>query len=326
MRIAVIGSCGHSGAALDGIKSSKGRDVLCAVSGAPEDNTARLKERAAELNPSAAYYPDYCEMLDKEKPDICVVDNVFYKHKDAAVASLSRGIPTYCEKPLAMDLQGLGQVEAAAGKTGVLLWAMQTARYDPWFYTAYQLIKQGAIGDVLMLNAQKSYRLGNRAAHYRKRKTYGGTIPWVAIHSLDLIRFLSGVEPNTVYAFHSTRCNCGHGDLESYGQILMKLDNGIAASVNFDFLRPESAPTHGDDRVRVLGSEGVLEVRGNRVYLIDKNGESEPPLLRPKGIWDAFLAAVSGQPGLLTTADSIASTRAALTARESADKDCLLRL
>ena len=326
MKVAIIGSCGHSGVALDGIEKSGGRDILCAYSGTFDDNIECLSARITDSRLGAVHYTDYCEMMDKEKPDICVVDNVFYKHKDAAVAALLRGIPTYCEKPLALDIDGLAQIEAAANKTGALLWAMQTARYDSWFYTAYNLIKRGAIGRVLMLNAQKSYRLGSRKQYYRKRETYGGTIPWVAIHSLDLIRFLSGSEPSSVYAFHSTSCNQGHGELESFGQIQLKLENGITASVNFDFLRPEGAPTHGDDRVRVLGSEGVIEVRDSKVYLIDKNGEGEPALLNPPNIWDAFMEAASGGQGLITTSDSIASTKVALIARESADRGCLLRI
>jgi predicted dehydrogenase len=319
MKIAVIGCCGHSKAALDQISASNGRQILCGFAGLEEDNIAGLRRKIGELGLDAPYYKDYRELLEREKPDACIVDSVFYRHAQTAAAALSMGIATYCEKPLALDLAGLELVRKAQKSTGALLWAMQTARYDPWFYTAHSLIRQGAVGQVLMLNGQKSYTLGNRGAHYRARETYGGSIPWVAIHSIDLIHLLSGSAVETVYAVQSTKGNRGHGELESYGQIVMTMTGGVQAGINFDLLRPGSAPTHGDDRIRVAGTEGVLEVRANQLYLLDQNGMSQPELQSPPTIWRAFLDAAAGVPGLITTESSLESTRIALLARQSAD-------
>ena len=37
------------------------------------------------------------------------------------------------------------------------------------------------------------------------------------------------------------------------------LDNGGTASLRMDYVRPETAPTHGDDRLRIAGTRGVVE-------------------------------------------------------------------
>jgi hypothetical protein len=63
--------------------------------------------------------------------------------------------------------------------------------------------------------------------------------------------------------------------------LLFRLANGGTATCHLDFLRPESAHTHGDDRLRIAGSEGVLEAEDldNRVKLISAKGKSgELPL------------------------------------------------
>ena len=325
LKICIIGGCGHVYMIFEGIAASKGQHVLCAYSGTEEDNINALHNMVQNAGIQAPYYTDYREMLDKEQPDICVVDNVFYRHSEAAAYALSKGITTFCEKPLAVSLPELDKVSSAAQSTGALLWAMQTARYDPLFYTARKLIKDGAIGDVLMLNGQKSYRLGSRPAFYHKRETFGGSIPWVAIHSIDTILSLVENKVESVYATHSVSGNQDHGELEASGQILLCFSDGVHAGINFDYLRPAAAPTHGDDRVRIAGTEGVLEVRAGQIHLIDKNGESQPELITPPSAWEAFADAHNGRPGLITTDSSIESTRIALLAREAADRDEIVK-
>ena len=319
LKICIIGCCGHVGMVLEGIAANSEQQVLCAYSGTEEDNIGTLHNILQNAGIQAPYYADYHEMLDQEQPDICVVDNVFYRHSEAAAYALSKGITTFCEKPLAVSLPELEKVSIAAKNTGALLWAMQTMRYDPLLYTARHLITQGAIGEVLMLNAQKSYKLGSRPVFFRKRETFGGSIPWVAIHPIDLIHSMVDNKVETVYATHNTKGNQNHGELEASGQILLCLSGGVNAGINFDYLRPTNAPTHGDDRIRAAGTEGVLEVRANQIYLIDKNGESQPEIMTPPSVWEAFVDAYKGQPGLITTENSIESTRIALLARESAD-------
>ena len=46
------------------------------------------------------------------------------------------------------------------------------------------------------------------------------------------------------------------------------------ATVTVDFLRDEDADTHGDDRIRVVGDKGILEVKDERLYLF-KDGEEQ---------------------------------------------------
>ena len=59
--------------------------------------------------------------------------------------------------------------------------------------------------------------------------------------------------------------NGGYGDLEATSQLMMTMQGGVCAQVSADYLRPANAPTHGDDRVRVVGTESVLEVRDDKV-------------------------------------------------------------
>ena len=91
------------------------------------------------------------------------------------------------------------------------------------------------------------------------------------------------------------------------------------ASVNADYFRPLSAPTHDDDRLRIAGSEGVVEYREGKVLLIDKNGRQELPLPKEQNIFEQFLRRIGGENTGVTPEEGFTVTRLALAARRAAD-------
>ena len=109
---------------------------------------------------------------------------------------------------------------------------------------------------------------------------------------------------------------------------MMTMTDGVCAQVSADYLRPANAATHGDDRVRAAGTEGGIEVRGDQVGLINaQNDGSVPvPLRECPMIFEDFIHTLEGHgTGALDLAESIADSRLALLARESADTGMLVR-
>ena len=53
-------------------------------------------------------------------------------------------------------------------------------------------MRDGTVGQIRLMNAQKSYKLGRRNEFYKIRSTYGGTIPWVGSHAIDWLYWFSG--------------------------------------------------------------------------------------------------------------------------------------
>ena len=261
-------------------------------------------------------------MTEAEHPDVLVVDGLFCDHEEMTLYALASNIHVYCDKPLSLTLEGLKRIEQAASQSSAVLWAMQTARYDPWFYTAKCLIDEGAIGDIRLLSARKSYRLGQRAPFFRERALHGGLIPWVAIHGIDFIRFLYPKAVQQVFASHSTLPGGGSGELEVSAQLMLTMENEVSAQVSADYLRPANAPTHGDDRVRAAGTCGVIEVENEQVWLInaEHDGRTAMPLRECPMIFEDFIHTLEGHgTGLLDLTESIEDSRLALLAREAAD-------
>ena len=102
----------------------------------------------------------------------------------------------------------------------------------------------------------------------------------------------------------------------------MRLENGGQAAANIDYFRPKGAPSHGDDRLRVAGADGVVEVMDHKTMLITPNGVEELPLEEPKAMFAEFLRSIDDEtsPYRQSHDDVYALTDVCIRAQESADR------
>lgn len=273
--------------------------------------------------PDLHAYADWREMLDREPVDILGEAGGDSERHRVLVAAGQRGIPCLAEKPLACSLGELEEVRIAVDAAGVQLSMLLTMRFEAAYRVVREAILGGAIGEVCQASFQKSYRLGNRPAWQRSPQTFSGIIPFIGIHALDCIRWCTGREYVSVFGWSANVAHPEMGALEDQGQVLALLDNGGMASARLDYCRPTSAPTHGDDRMRVAGSRGVIETapNGTGVTLItEEEGPRELPIPDlPEGQFANFVRAVQGRGACDVPAeDCFRATEVSLKARDSA--------
>lgn len=330
MKMVQIGAAGHYAYALPTAKKyGLALTGLCLTH--PDDKLDRAKRELAEYGFCPRVYEDFREMLLSEMPDIAVVNSVMAENSEIAAFALEHGISVFCEKPVATEKTSLLHLEKTyhaakrryAGVRNLCFCGMFGIDYLPHFETAYRFVKAGGLGDIRLANAQKSYKMGRREPYYSNRALYGGTIPWVAIHAIEWVQRIGGLSPVAVTAYGSTACNAGNGTMEASTLCLFSCEGGRMASVSADVMRPGTAPTHDDDRLRLVGSDGVLEVRGGHVYVIDREGDRELPLVRPEHeLFEEFLLEVMGEGTCRVRAeDAFSATRTALAARLSQDTE-----
>lgn len=323
----MIGATGHTNYVFSGLRELPEVTLAAMSVGSAGETLDKVRQTAHAEGHSPVVYADYMKMLDEVEPDIVAVACHFHDHARITAEVLRRGIHVFVEKPIATtldDLAMLREVYAAAKGKGVHLAAMLGIRYEPAFLSAWLAVCDGAVGEVRLLQAQKSYRLGRRGEPFTKRHTYGGTIPWVGSHAIDWIHWYSNQRFESVYATHSTLYNEGHGELELTAQCQFTMSGETIASVSIDYLRPNEAPSHGDDRIRIAGTAGVLEVRDQQVLLVNarQSGMQELPLVPRREIFADFVRQINGAGRCLVSAeDSFYVTEACLRALMSADEN-----
>ena len=193
MKIAQIGGAGHAFYAYDAIKRH-GFDFAALApgnAGIGEEGTKETLEQLRRGGFSPVLFANWKAMIDEAKPDIVIVNPWFNDIAECSVYALGRDINVFSEKPLASDIQKLRELEIALASSKGKLAGMFETRYEPAFLAAKKAINDGLIGEVRMMDSRKSYKLGKRPVFYSSEENYCGIIPWVAIHAIDWMKWLS---------------------------------------------------------------------------------------------------------------------------------------
>jgi predicted dehydrogenase len=96
-----------------------------------------------------------------------------------------------------------------------------------------------------------------------------------------------------------------------------------------DYLRPAIAATHGDDRLRVIGTDGFIEVNEGdpAITLAGRNGIEMIPFGETENLFVEFIRNLrSGTSSRITADDCFYITDVVLRARQAADEANLLEL
>lgn len=328
-KICFIGASGHWGYLTHGMASLKNTEITAFAPSFENENLDALKNLEIHEK-KGKFYRNYLEMLDSERPDIVSITPRYDLIAPIILETVKRGIHVIAEKPLAFSLEQLDEIKEAVKKSGIQLSMMMGIRYEPAFFTAKKVVEAGRIGEPLLIQAQKSYRWGTRPEWYKKRETYGSTINWVGIHALDWARWVSGLEFQEISAAHANLIHPDFAGCQDIATVQAKMSNGALAVFNFDYLRPAQAKTHGDDRLRIAGSKGVLEVIGreNRLYIIDEAGEHEnEPLLTPPDFMADFINELEGKgKAFISAEDAYKTTEIAIKATLAADNQRVVQI
>jgi len=327
LKVCIIGGSGHYSYATE-------RGYLCnaeiiAIAEGPDKSRCdHVYTEICKKYTNVKYYTDYTIMLDEENPDIAVVNPYMIYNAKISIDCLKRGIHVFSEKPAATTLGDLADLAEAYKKYGKIYSNMMDLRFAPGFYEAKLFIDAGGVGEVRLLNARKSYKLGTRGDMYKNSELFGGLIPWVGIHAVDWFYYFTGSKFLSVYASESQQGNKGYGDLGMTAVCHFNMENEVIATVTIDYMRPEGAITHGDDRVRIVGTSGVVEVQGGEAYAIDATGEKELVFTKPRiHIFDEFIKAVSGEANNLPTAkDAFYVTEVCIKARMAAETGKVIKI
>jgi predicted dehydrogenase len=327
IRLAILGFDGHPGEITGPLPRLPDIDVV-----AVHDADPKAMERAAR-NPrlsKAKQYTSYEQMLDSEKLDLVAVCNNNGERARAVLACTGRRLNVIAEKPLAATRKDFDAVRRSVLQNKVALGMLLPMRFDSPYIAMKKIVDEGLIGEVAQIGAQKSYKAGDRAAWFLKRDTYGSTILWIGIHMIDLMRWTSGRD-----LVETAGCS-GHvafpqlGEMDNVTASLFRLDNGGVGTLRMDYLRSPTAETHGDDRLRLAGTDGVLEYQESTGVTL-MTGKRKPERLtalppRQSVFIDYLQATYNGKPTMLPLRDIWRVNEITIAAHEAAEGSRFIKI
>ena len=144
---------------------------------------------------------------------------------------IERGIPTFCEKPVAAALEETIDLARLAADSDTQVHVGFQRRFDNGYRNAKAAVDSGELGFVHTIRAATHDQAPPHAAYI---PTSGGIFRDCNVHDFDIIRFVTGREVVSVYATGSNKGAdffAEAGDVDT-GAALLTLDDGTLAQVS----------------------------------------------------------------------------------------------
>jgi 1,5-anhydro-D-fructose reductase (1,5-anhydro-D-mannitol-forming) len=256
-----------------GIGDIARKRVLPAILAEPRSKLYGLLTRdpcKAEAYPGARVFTDLAEALRDPAIDAVYVALPVALHAEATIASLRAGKHVLCEKPVGLNYGQAETMATAALESGRLLGVAYFRRLYPKLMRAKQLVAEGAIGRLLLVEANLHGWLESPDRGWLKDPTLagGGPLYDIGSHRIDACNFLLG-KPLRAMGLLS---NALHElAVEDSATTLMQYAGGVHAVVD---VRWNSRIQR--DQFRIVGVEGEINLdplNGPTLRLRDSEGK-----------------------------------------------------
>lgn len=180
-KVAVIGRTGKGnyGHGLDVVWNDIDQAEVVAVA----DVDAEGRAAAAKRLKAPRTYADYCQMLEKERPQIVSVAPRWLDcHRDMVVACAESGCHVFLEKAMCQTLEQADEMIAALEKQNLKLAIAHQTRYSPSLRHVQRAIADGVLGDIVEL----------RGRGKEDRRGGGEDLMVLGTHVMDMMRLFAG--------------------------------------------------------------------------------------------------------------------------------------
>jgi myo-inositol 2-dehydrogenase / D-chiro-inositol 1-dehydrogenase len=331
---AVLGQAPNerSGTALIGV-GNRGSYLLTAVMDQPNARVVALCDNKPDRLDSAASAAsrdnpattsDWRKILDRKDVDAVFIATPPYLHPEMAIAALKAGKHVYCEKPIGITADSVRELVQVAKATNRVFQAGQQMRSMRQLGEAVRKIREGAIGDVLFVKAQRHASAdldhkGSSADWYFNVKKSGGYLIEQSVHNLDACNWAIGSHPVRAAGFGGIGLykNDPPGrDIMDHSSITYEYPSGAKLSFTQMVFHPRSMPNN-NQMIYVYGTKGSVELLNTTtLYPLAKEGKpvelaakvTEPPHAHITAFYDCV------QKGAKSPADITIGATAALTA------------
>lgn len=186
-----------------------------------DTNMHRGKAAALELNrPNMPVFRSVKEAQRQTPADWCIVTTTDKEHRDVVIEALEAGLNVLVDKPLATSVMECDQIIAAMKRTGLKVIVGHNMRYQPWTLKAAKMVREGAIGEVISVEAAEmlSYSHGGDYFHrwHSDFSKSAGLMNHKCCHHIDILCWIINDDPIEVSSwgarrFYKPRPDLNHG-------------------------------------------------------------------------------------------------------------------
>lgn len=199
-------------------------------------------------------YKSADELLADNEVNTVILTVPNYLHKEMCLKAAAAGKNVITEKPAAMNVAELDEMEAACKKAGVFFTAHQNRRWDRDMLIVKKAYDEGLLGNIFTIESKLHSGNGYMHEWHLYKKYGGGMIYDWGVHLIDQALFMMpGVKIKSIYADIK---NVLHEEVDDYFKIILKMENGITFHLELSTYVLEYQP-----RWLVAGDKGTIIVK-----------------------------------------------------------------
>jgi len=197
-------------------------------------------------------------------------------HTSLIREALNAGLQVLCEKPISNNVEEVDDLYNMAKQKGLNLLCGFHRRYDPNFSKLKTILGSGKVGKLIKVRSISRDNPLHVSLEYLK--VSGGIIADTASHDIDMVRFITGEEPESVYvvanAFSTEVAAIGdHDQIE----MIFKFPSGVIGTIDIS----RNAAYGYDQRLEILAHQGSIVVENQKPTTVVVGGIEgfllEPP-------------------------------------------------
>jgi myo-inositol 2-dehydrogenase/D-chiro-inositol 1-dehydrogenase len=234
----------------------------------------KLNETADRLG-VAKRYTSFEEMIAQKDLDAVAVVSPSGLHTKQIALALEAGKHVFSEKPLGVTVAECKDAEKAveAHPEKVFMLGFMR-RFDESYQYAHKKTAAGDIGKVILFRAcsQDPEKFIQSSIAFAGHS--GGEFLDMSVHDIDLARWFTGSEPETVYAIGGCYAHPEFGKYRDGDNVscLMKFKNGAMVYI----FAGRTAPHGYNVETEIIGTKGILRIarvpQKNLVEILDNHG------------------------------------------------------
>jgi D-xylose 1-dehydrogenase (NADP+, D-xylono-1,5-lactone-forming) len=212
-------------------------------------DSVKAKEYAKEWHIPHAY-GSYEELLADESIDVIYNPLPNHLHAEWSIRAAEAGKHVLCEKPLALSLDEIDRMMAAAKKHNVIITEAFMYKHHPQTLKVLDLIKQDAIGDLLLIKGAFTFNL-DRPDDVRWVPEWGGGSIWdVGCYPISFARLVANADPMEVFGWQVI----GSTGIDVVFSGQLRFVSGLLAQFDCGFRAPYRTA------IEIVGTKGSIEL------------------------------------------------------------------
>ncbi len=202
------------------------------------------------------------EELLAQNLDAVIICSENSRHLQDVKLAANAGVHILCEKPVEVSLEAAQEIAKLVKDKNLKFMTAFPMRFDPSIVKIKDMLEQNQLGSLYAVNGINHAQIPRRHRAWFADKSLagGGAVMDHTVHIVDLLRWFTGSEVSTVYA-EIENPFVKDADIDTAGLVSLEFNNGLIATIDASWSRPEAAyPTWGHLKMELIAEKGTVEV------------------------------------------------------------------